>query len=267
MEPTRTVQCSESDCPKKPVARGYCRSHYAKHRRSGALAKVQHSATECSVDGCDRGGRFTRGLCTMHYARLTRHGETGGAEAMHAVSYDGKKCRIDDCGKTPKSRGYCTAHYKRLMRHGHPLGGRRARTWEESFNLHCVKGEGCWEWGGVIHGGGYGVISSGRNTQLAHRWSYEHHVGEIPEGLVIDHLCRNRSCVNPAHLEPVTNEENLRRGAGYGLQNGMRTTCINGHEYTAENTYTGPDGGKRCRTCARILSRKRSQENNEREAS
>lgn len=69
--------------------------------------------------------------------------------------------------------------------------------------------------------------------------------------MVIDHLCRVRLCVNPSHLEAVTNLENLRRGAGYGLQNGMRSKCINGHRYTPKNTYTAPDGGIRCRACAR----------------
>ena len=100
---------------------------------------------------------------------------------------------------------------------------------------------------------GYGVLSLGRGvTMLAHRWSYEHFVGPIPDGLVIDHLCRVRHCVNPDHLEPVTNEENLRRGAGYGLRNGMRSACINGHEYTPENTYTHPTKGSvTCRECAR----------------
>lgn len=71
--------------------------------------------------------------------------------------------------------------------------------------------DGCWLWEGALRGG-YGRVKLDGRTQAAHRASYELHVGPIPSGLVLDHLCRNRSCVNPAHLEPVTTEENIRRG-------------------------------------------------------
>lgn len=69
----------------------------------------------------------------------------------------------------------------------------------------------CWVWQGTLRGG-YGRFRAGRKTFSAHRVSYEHHVGAIPDGLVLDHLCRNRACINPAHLEPVTIRENIRRG-------------------------------------------------------
>lgn len=133
------------------------------------------------------------------------------------------------------------------------------RTWEEAFEKHVDRSGDCWQWTGTKYINGYGKISSGPQQEYAHRWSYEHYVGPIPDGYVIDHLCRNRSCVNPQHMEPVTDEENKQRGLGYALRNGMRTTCINGHEYTPENTYTPPNGKAiRCRECSRIRDRKRS---------
>ena len=117
----------------------------------------------------------------------------------------------------------------------------------EKFDKYVAKGDSCWEWGGYRHGNGYGAIWHEGKQVLVHRWSYEHFVGPIPDGLTIDHLCRNRACVNPAHMEPVTSRENTRRA--------MRTHCINGHEFTPENTYTPNDGKRYCRECRRQRNR------------
>lgn len=103
------------------------------------------------------------------------------------------------------------------------------------------KSSECWLWTGLQHKG-YGRYSDG----LAHRVSYEIHRGPIPDGLELDHLCRTPLCVNPDHLEPVTRAENMRRRAA------AKTHCINGHEYTPENTYVMAGAGYRsCRACNR----------------
>lgn len=111
---------------------------------------------------------------------------------------------------------------------------------------------GCWVWTGATSRGYGNFTPNGRGSwTTAYRWSYEHHVGPVPEGLELDHLCRNRACVNPAHLEPVTHLENRQRAAL------AKTHCKNGHEFTPENTYQRKDRvGRNCRTCSNAASRR-----------
>ena len=121
----------------------------------------------------------------------------------------------------------------------------------------------CWIWTGAISSVGYGAFGAervnGRNRNaLAHRFAYEQLVGPIPEGLVLDHLCRVTRCVNPVHLEPVTHRENLDRGTPSASHlNRGKTHCKNGHEFTEENTYWFNEGRSRgCFTCRRETSRR-----------
>jgi hypothetical protein len=101
----------------------------------------------------------------------------------------------------------------------------------------------CWEWRGEVTANGYGRFHANGRRSMAHRWLYERLVDAIPDDLVLDHLCRNRCCVNPAHLEPVTNVENARRGAV-----AARTHCPSGHEYSDTNTRVYR-GRRYCRAC------------------
>lgn len=122
----------------------------------------------------------------------------------------------------------------------------------ERFNSHTKPLEnGCIVWTAYRGENGYGRFYYEGKGALAHRWSYEHFVGPIPDGLVIDHLCRNHACVNPDHLEPVTTSENVLRGvAPVRTADYFRTIthCVNGHPYTAENTYIG-NHGRECLIC------------------
>lgn len=124
-----------------------------------------------------------------------------------------------------------------------------------------VNDGGCWEWQRRKDKDGYGVMWIGakpdRKIMFAHRVSYAEMVGEIPNGLQLDHLCRNRSCVNPEHLEPVTSAENTKRGL---ISRGNENFCQNGHQRTAENTRINPSGYKACRPChAANMRRYRSE--------
>jgi len=109
--------------------------------------------------------------------------------------------------------------------------------------------DGCWPWQGPLRNG-YGYIHLSRDKKVAaHRWTYELFVGPIPEGLTLDHLCRNRSCVKPTHLEPVTNRVNILRGESLSARRARQTHCKRGHPFTAENTTTDAKGRRICRAC------------------
>lgn len=114
----------------------------------------------------------------------------------------------------------------------------------------------CWVWQGAVSQTGYGRIGEGgtsKRTLSTHRLSYEHHVGQIPDGLELDHTCSNRRCCNPDHLEPVTHAENLRRGQGSSARAVRTGRCHRGHSLDDALMW---DGKRTCRTCRKLRRRK-----------
>lgn len=165
-------------------------------------------------------------------------------------------CSVLDCLK-PRRNGtspYCEMHYSRVKRHGSPDAVHKDhRPFADRWRDHIKVIDDCWVWqGGTSRG--YGITSEGRGQVfLVHRAVYMLSVGEIPDELELDHLCRNRACCNPDHLEAVTHARNVERGEA-GIANSSKTHCVHGHEFTPENTIRR-GSARQCRECARTASR------------
>ena len=110
---------------------------------------------------------------------------------------------------------------------------------------------GCWEWQGSLSSSGYGQVKRGGKHFMCHRIAWEDIKGPIPAGYEVDHLCRNRRCVNPQHLECVSHKENCLRGISPWAKNAKKTHCPQGHEYVEENIFRYRNKGRECLTCKR----------------
>lgn len=190
-------------------------------------------------------------------------------------------CAVPDCTDDVRARGWCNTHYRRWLRTGDPIKAAWERGDPVTNFWAKVQRRGpteCWPWTGSLKNSGHGNFVWPGGT-LAHRFSYEIGVGPIPEGMELDHTCHSndptcneanrcihRRCVNPAHLEPVTHAENVRRrhdlseqaSATVGALQRAKTHCPQNHEYTEANTYVDKRGSRNCRACARAKGRERS---------
>lgn len=182
------------------------------------------------------------------------------AGALMADAQLTQRCTIDGCEKQLRCQGWCEMHYSRWRRNGSPhIASTRApkrppavERWRARIEQRA---DGCWEWTASRYSNGYGRFREPitRRQCLAHRWGYEQFIGPVPDDLELDHLCRNKACVNPDHLEPVTHAENVRR---WQITLVKPTHCRNGHEYTSDNCLWHASV-RRCRTCSQINDRKR----------
>ena len=159
----------------------------------------------CSVDGCD-GKHKGYGYCDKHYQRFKRHGDV-------SVYFKKKQCSVDGCVDVYYGKGFCSKHYQRWTDHNdvNHVRDSKFKNHLEAY-LHCVVDNGtdkCWGWKGHRHDFGYGVLPYKKDKIKAHRFSYSHYVGKIPEGMYVLHKCENPICSNPNHLFVGTNLDNI----------------------------------------------------------
>lgn len=162
-----------------------------------------------------------------------------------------RACSIEGCCGQVKGRGLCGLHYQRWRKTAAPEDIQRTLPLAVRFWNKVETKEGCWRWLGGLDAHGYAQIGGGppdHRMLKGHRVAYELVRGAIPSGLVIDHLCRNKACVNPWHMEPVSNAENVRRAAAWVV---LKTRCKHGHAYDDKNTYRMPSGWRDCKQCVR----------------
>lgn len=221
----------------------------------------------CVVNGCESPGSGGKGYCPKHYYRWKTYGDPH--KLLRESSVNDGPCSIVGCTSPAHSRGWCHTHYNRWHRWGDPntvmvvLGDDRTRFW---LNVSGTDPLGCWHWTGRLDEGGYGVFPRNTGSARAHRFAYEQMVAEIPvdpttgKSLGLDHTCHtddeacpgghsclHRRCVNPWHLEPVTQLVNFRRGRHYAGD----LECNRGHSW-ADHLRRGSDGKRYCGECHRL---------------
>jgi HNH endonuclease len=168
---------------------------------------------------------------------------------------NGGPCCADGCPRTAFAKGLCGMHYDRQRRTGAldlaPRTSFEDRLWQRVEK----RPDGCWVWVAALNGSGYGVVGRDSKVYRVHRIVYELLVRSIPDGLDLDHLCRNRACCNPAHLEPVTNRENWLRGQHPTAVTVRTDRCQRGHSMA--DAQTRPNGSRYCKPCAKAAQLRR----------
>lgn len=221
-----------------------------------AMCHGTHRPGLCRKDGCAGRTQFVV-LCECGCGEPTLVAVNQPRQPQrfllgHNVGRPLPACGVEGCDQlsTYRYKLVCAMHYHRIKVHGSTSLPERPEDHELlMLNRSIDPDSGCWNWTGTIADTGYGRV----RKAYAHRVAYEFWIGPIPDGLQIDHLCRNRRCFNPEHLEAVTQRENILRGESPMARHARRTHCVHGHEFTAENTYSPPSGAthRHCRTCIR----------------
>ena len=233
---------------------GLCKSCAAKSR-DVAVSVVEVSCQECGTKKALPGNAVPLwgGLCRR--CRDNQKTEPATCSDCGASWLMSKNCkrlwqgRCTSCSSKANflKPGFAERHRDQARRKMDPA--KKAQRAIERFCAKVLIADECWGWSAGKTRDGYGTFSLNGRLKYAHVFSCELLIGPIPDGLELDHLCRNPSCSNPAHLEPVTHRENLLRGVGMTAKNAAKTHCAKGHAYSPENTLFRNGHHRVCRTC------------------
>lgn len=204
----------------------------------------------CPIEGCG-GVVYAREWCCKHYNRWLRYGDASYERPAR------QQCSVAGCERLQHSKGMCNMHAERVRRTGKVDLPPRPSLVERLEACIRYETNGCWTWTGTRTTSGYGLLSVNAKLLLVHRLAYQTLVREIPPGMHLDHLCRNRACINPKHLDVVTNRENVMRGMSPSAVIRRQGICKNGHEMVGENIYVPPKRPQHrtCRECRKRRSR------------
>lgn len=239
--PKRT--CSIDGCEKNVVARGWCTQHYQRWKNHGDpntnMARVRGT---CSIADCEKPSA-AHNLCALHYQRWQRHGDP-----LMVIDRSAGTCSFDDCDRKHYANDLCHSHWKQVNRGDElaPLGG-LAIPFEERLWSRVTKTESCWLWTGGVTDDGYGYFDHNGRRWSAHRYFYTRFIGEIPDGLEIDHRCFVPNCVNPEHLRLANRKQQneYRKGAQKHSNTGVRGVYIRkGNRLKKYATLVGHNGKK-----------------------
>lgn len=173
-------------------------------------------------------------------------------------------CSIGTCSGVVYCKGWCRKHYTRWYRHGDPqavevIRGDDLARFRDSYEIDPITG--CHLWTELLNHRGYAKFFAGGKTMGGHTWAWTQKNGPVPRGKQLDHFfCDTKLCVNADHVRPTTARENVLRSDSVSALNAAKEKCVNGHAFTAENTYLTKRGTRQCRQCVRDRKRRARQQ-------